>query len=904
VPLDLATISARIRINANVAGDQTGARMYVSPDNDLLITWNGNNAIAFDATGAVLPTPAGTWTGAENWLGDTGLIGQAYGGTWFAAVYDGTTLVEGPEMVRPVPSSSFQPAFIDMLPNGNLVFLAHGGSALAPYLVTTTASLDFVSSGVLSVDIGNGDIRSGIVQDFDVLSNGTILARLAGHVGLYGPSGGPVAGIRSDAFTVLSDGGFLSVAGAQSRFYDGNGVARTAAFTVTTSQTAAGIEVIEVDSRLSLVAWYDTALDETRGLLVETSGRVVSSAFSLGAGERHDFAALDADTIVSIESTTDSGPGGAGLDIVRTEFTLDRANIQLGTGADEQFGSAGGQAMAGFGGNDWYYVDSNDDYVVELAGEGTADRIFTSVSLTLRADQEIEIITPDFYVGTTPLSLTGNAFVQTIYGNDGANNLNGGGGADTLFGLGGNDNFFVDTAGDIVRESAGGGSDRVVASTSWVMTGGQEIEKLQTSSNVGTAAINLTGNAFAQAIYGNAGANLLNGGGGIDTLAYDTLAGLLGDDTYIVNNLDDHVAEAAGEGVDRVFANTTWYIRPGQEVEYIAAASPGSTAQLSLAGNEFTLRITGNNGANALTGGGGTAVLEGLGGNDTYWVSTPWVSNLTNSVLEAAGGGNDEVITFLSYALTAGQEIERLTAIQYYYTTPISLTGNAFTQTITGNWGDNQINGGGGGDILIGLRGNDTYFIVNAADQIQEVANGGTDDRAYASLDYALTAGTQVERLSTANHGGVEAIDLKGNALAQAIYGNAGENILNGGGGKDVLVGMGGDDTFLFDTALNTAFTASFGALAATANVARIDGMAAGDRIALDGSLFGLTPGALPQEAFAFGTVATEADDRILWDSATGAILFDSDGAGGAAAQLMAYISNPFSLDYFFFEVI
>ena len=64
-------------------------------------------------------------------------------------------------------------------------------------------------------------------------------------------------------------------------------------------------------------------------------------------------------------------------------------------------------------------------------------------------------------------------------------------------GLGGNDIYFVDNAGDVVIEAAGGGTDRVATSVSYVLAAGQEIEFFTTDECGGTSAINLTGNELA-----------------------------------------------------------------------------------------------------------------------------------------------------------------------------------------------------------------------------------------------------------------------------------------------------------------------------------------------------------------------------------------------------------------------
>ena len=54
----------------------------------------------------------------------------------------------------------------------------------------------------------------------------------------------------------------------------------------------------------------------------------------------------------------------------------------------------------------------------------------------------------------------------------------------------------------------------------------------------------------------------------------------------------------------------------------------------------------------------------------------------------------------------------------------------------------------------------------------------------------------------------------------------------------------------------------------------------------------GLATGALPASAFVIGTAAADAGDRILYDSATGNLYFDSDGTGANAAVLFATLDN------------
>jgi Ca2+-binding RTX toxin-like protein len=133
-----------------------------------------------------------------------------------------------------------------------------------------------------------------------------------------------------------------------------------------------------------------------------------------------------------------------------TLFGMGGIDILKGFGGDDTLdGGANGDTMLGGFGDDTFYVDNTADVVTEAIGEGILDRVKTSVTYSLTAGSEVEILETTDQAGTTAIDLVGNEFDNTIIGNDGQNTIvgssdtDGGGydGLETMTGLGGGDTF-------------------------------------------------------------------------------------------------------------------------------------------------------------------------------------------------------------------------------------------------------------------------------------------------------------------------------------------------------------------------------------------------------------------------------------------------------------------------------
>ena len=135
---------------------------------------------------------------------------------------------------------------------------------------------------------------------------------------------------------------------------------------------------------------------------------------------------------------------------------------------------------------------------------------------------------------------------------------------------------------------------------------------------------------------------------------------------------------------------------------------------------------------------------------------------------------------------------------------------------------------------------------------------------------------------------------LKGGEGNDTLNGGGGSDTLDGGLGADVMTGGASADKFQFMNGLGGG------------NVDTItDYKVVDDTIQLNDAAFGgLALGTLSASAFFIGAAAADASDRIIYNSATGALLFDADGNGAGAAIQFATLSTGLAMTAAEFVVI
>lgn len=469
-----------------------------------------------------------------------------------------------------------------------------------------------------------------------------------------------------------------------------------------------------------------------------------------------------------------------------------------------------------------------------------------------------------------------------------------------LYGGAGNDALIGDAGSDFLKGGAGNDA----------LTGGDSFDTADYSDATSAVTVNLnTGNAIGGAgndtlagieeIFGSnfndtlvggidafGSATYLHGGKGNDSIVggdnnFNLLDGGEGNDSIIGGNGSDTLM--GGLGSDTLTGGDGWGI---DTVNYSSAASSVTVNLVTgtasggegndilkgieiVQGSAYNDTLIGGNEDNQFYGGSGDDVLVGgdaIGGDWANFGSSVTV-NLAKGT--ATGEGND---TLQSIENVHGSFLDD------------TLIGDANSNTLDGGWGDDWLTGGQGDDTLIGGKHVDWASYSDATSAVSVDLAAGT-----------ATGGAGNDMLQDIeNVQGSKFNDtLKGNSGNNSLDGGAGNDTLNGGGGLDTLKGGAGNDTLDGQLGKDTLtggggndifkFTVNGPADEIT------DFNVTNDTIQLENSVFkALTAtGVLAADQFKVGAKAADANDFVIYNKATGALLYDADGNGaGAAVQV------------------
>jgi Ca2+-binding RTX toxin-like protein len=327
------------------------------------------------------------------------------------------------------------------------------------------------------------------------------------------------------------------------------------------------ISIAGVDSLVGGAGDDSYTIDSTTDTVTELTGEgwdvVTTSVTGITLATNAEVLILGAGVLAG------TGNAGANFILANTVGAATNNTLNGGTGAD---------VMAGYDGDDTYFVDNAGDIVIENAIQGI-DTVSSTISYTLSDNLENLTLT-----GSIAVEATGNTGNNLLTGNASNNVLNGGAGIDTMVGGAGDDAYYIHDNLDTVTELAGEGTDLIYSSAA-IYTLDANVENLVVW---GTAGITGIGNAANNIIYGQSLNNVLTGGDGSDILV-----GGRGADTI-------NLAEATAITDTAYFAvgdsTTTGY----DLVNNFAVGNAAATADnLNLDTTIIAANVIGNNGTDA-----------------------------------------------------------------------------------------------------------------------------------------------------------------------------------------------------------------------------------------------------------------------------------------------------------------
>ena len=510
--------------------------------------------------------------------------------------------------------------------------------------------------------------------------------------------------------------------------------------------------------------------------------------------------------------------------------------------------------------------------------------------------------------------------------------------------------FSASAAGTLTLYSGDTGIERVVIGTGSATTA---ITTATTALNVNAAAVGnalaISGNTGINSLTGTEFGDLIDGKSGTDKLD-----GRNGSDIYSIAATTEHTAaeitDTGTVGTDEIrftaTASSTLTLYAGDTgIERVVLgtgtgtdADTSATTALNVNANAILNPITiiGNAGINYVTGTSATDQLDGRNGSDVYLINSA-SHHLAAEITDSGDTGVDEVRftatsagTLTLYADdtgiesivigtgTTGTAVTSATVALNINATAATngllLTGNAGTNTITGTAQSDLIDGKAGTDLLYGGNGSDIYLInattEHTAAEIIDNGTSGIDELRFTAnsastlilhagdtglekvvigtgvSEFAVTTGTAAVNINATNI--VNGISITGNNGANTLIGTAYNDSFIGNNGNDTLTGGGGTDQFMFSYAPNSSSNRD----------TITDFQLNTDKLVFSLSIFsglGSTAGALNSNQFlsAAGAItATDADDRLIYNSTTGILYYDQDGVGGVTAIQVALLGT------------
>jgi Ca2+-binding RTX toxin-like protein len=609
------------------------------------------------------------------------------------------------------------------------------------------------------------------------------------------------------------------------------------------------------------------------------------SADSLNGGSGTDFATYrNAGAAVTINLATGIGTGeAAGDTFVSIEGLIGSRfgdNLTGDGGNNILMGNGGSDIFVGSAGNDTYYGNTDT-----ASFDGGIDRVDYSGITGLSQGISVTWAT-GAVVGQAGIIDTDTLFnIESIYGTSLADTFDATGYSSALARAGDYGGY------QLIR--GGGGNDTIIGNN-----GNTEILYSDATSNV-TVTLSLVGGVYSgTATGGGIGTDLFtNVNRFVGSLYNDTFTGTSAAEIFDGFEGGDDVFHG-GDNMDAVEydGGNLMAIDVSLAAGIVTGRAPGSNIGTDtldsieqIRGSEFADRFDATGFSHTSTNAGSSwdfNRFEGQGGAD-----------------EIIGNGNTYIDYFNASAgitvTTTGQGMGTVTATYGNNTATDAFAG---VGGINGGFFNDALNGGGGNDNFFGQFGNDTLQGGGGDDTLEggvgaDVLNGGTgsDTASYRNASQAVTASLENAAINGGEAAGdsyVSIENLRGSFLSDTLIGNSGDNMIDGNHGGDVYNGRGGMDTLIAGVNADTfVFDSAIGA----GNLATIVSYAHGqDHFSLENAVFTQlgVAGPLAAGAFVNGTTALDANDRILFDSATGNVSYDADGSGAGLSVVFATIQG------------